>query len=94
MRAGGFAALLLLLIALAALAWWYFWPQTLPAGWREALPVVESSPAHNPSLYKWKDARGQWQVSDQPPPPGVAYEEVRVDPDTNVLPAGVPPEQD
>ncbi|GMU43094.1 MAG: DUF4124 domain-containing protein [Xanthomonadales bacterium] len=93
MRVGTVATLLLLLAA-AALAWWYFWPQALPAGWREVLPVAESSEAHNPTLYKWKDARGRWQVSDQPPPAGVPYEKVRIHPDTNVLPAGVPPEQD
>ncbi|MBL8246477.1 MAG: DUF4124 domain-containing protein [Rhodanobacteraceae bacterium] len=55
--------------------------------------MAESSPAHNPLLYKWRDDRGNWQVSDQPPAEG-PYETVRVDPDTNVLPAGVPPEQD
>ena len=44
-------------------------------------------------LYKWKDDQGRWNVTDQPPA-GRPYEAVRVDPDTNVLPAGVPPEQD
>jgi len=84
---------LLLILGAGAWAWWYFAPASLPRAVRERLPVAESSPAHNPLLYKWRDDRGNWQVSDQPPAEG-PYETVRVDPDTNVLPAGVPPEQD
>jgi len=85
------ASAALLVLVLAALAWWLLWPQTLPAGLRGSLPV--SPAAEPPMLYKWKDAKGQWQVSDRPPATG-SYEAVRIDPDTNVLPAGVPPEQD
>jgi hypothetical protein len=81
------------LLGLAAWAWWYFAPGSLPDFVRDRLPLAESSPAHNPALYKWKDARGNWQYTDQPPAEG-SYETIRVDPDTNVLPAGVPPEQD
>ncbi len=52
------------------------------------------SPAHakeaNPPLYKWKDDKGQWHITDQPPAAGVPFEKVSVNPDTNVVPA-VPP---
>lgn len=84
---------LFLLALVAAWAWWYWWPDTLPEALRRELPMAESSPAHNPVLYKWKDAKGQWQVTDQPPAEG-PYEEIQVDQDTNVLPAGVAPEPD
>lgn len=82
-----------LALAAAGWAWWYYSPQTLPRGVREQLPVATESPAHNPVLYKWKDDRGQWNITDRPPE-GRAFEEVRVNPDLNVLPAGVPPELD
>lgn len=80
-------------LGLGAWAWWYFAPAYLPAFVRERLPVAKASPAHNPVLYKWMDANGNPQFSDQPPTEG-PYETIRIDPDTNVLPAGVPPEQD
>lgn len=89
----GFGKLLLLLalIGTAIWAWWTYAPDSVPAVLREQLPVAV--PAASPVLYKWKDAQGRWNVTDQPPA-GRPYEIVRVDPNTNVLPAGVPPEQD
>lgn len=48
------------------------------------------APAHartdNPPLYKWKDDQGQWHITDQPPPNGLPFEKVQVNPDVNVLP--------
>lgn len=38
-------------------------------------------------MYRWKDAQGQWQVSDSPPPAGTQYETVRYHKDTNLIPA-------
>jgi|CXWL01.1.fsa_nt_gi hypothetical protein len=68
---------------------------TLPA---EAGPGVVAAPAPagpreaNPPLYKWKDAKGVWNVTDQPPK-GRDYETVRVNPDTNVVPSEPVPEE-
>lgn len=87
----GRALLLLALIAAALWAWWTYAPESVPTVVREQLPVP--APAPEPMLYKWKDDQGRWNVTDQPPA-GRPYEAVRVDPDTNVLPAGVQPEQD
>ena len=39
------------------------------------------------TLYRWQDADGQWQVSDQPPPAGISYETRYYDPQTNVIPS-------
>lgn len=39
------------------------------------------------TLYKWRDAQGQWQVSDQPPPAGIKYETLNYHKDTNVIPS-------
>lgn len=45
--------------------------------------VVPKKTAH---LFKWRDAAGRWQISDQPPPQGVAYEMLEYREDVNVLP--------
>jgi hypothetical protein len=37
-------------------------------------------------LYRWQDAKGVVQVSDQPPPPGIEYQIVEYDPNANLMP--------
>ncbi|MGE4071294.1 MAG: DUF4124 domain-containing protein [Lysobacterales bacterium] len=85
--------LVLLLLGAAAAAWWLLAPQTIPESVRERLPEQVQPAATNPTLYKWKDDQGRWNITDQPPKDR-KYEAITVDPDTNVLPAGVAPEQD
>ena len=83
----------LLLIGAAALAWWWLAPQSIPEAVREHLPEPVQPAARNPVLYKWKDDQGRWNITDRPPE-GRSFEAITVDPDTNVLPSGVAPEQD
>ncbi len=85
--------LALLLIAAAAGVWWWLAPQTIPEAVSERLPEPVQPAATHPTLYKWKDDQGRWNITDQPPSDRT-YEAITVDPDTNVLPAGVAPEQD
>jgi len=40
-------------------------------------------------VYKWQDAQGYWQVTDQPPAQGIAYELKEYVPD--VIPLPLPP---
>jgi len=40
--------------------------------------------------YKWRNPRGEWQITDIPPPEGVAYELLEHRSDENILP--VPPQ--
>jgi hypothetical protein len=40
-------------------------------------------------VYKWRNERGEWQLTDTPPPPGVEYELSDYRDNVNVLP--VPP---
>lgn len=76
------------LLLAAAGAVWYFRPDLLPARLEQALPSHPSSPA----LYKYRDDRGQWVIADRPPSDGRPFETVRVDPNTNVVPASsIPP---
>ncbi len=41
-------------------------------------------------LYKWRDAEGRWQISDQLPPADIDYETLDYHKDVNVLP--LPPQ--
>jgi hypothetical protein len=41
-------------------------------------------------VYKWRNAKGEWQLTDQPPPAGVEYERLDYREDLNVLP--LPPQ--
>lgn len=55
-----------------------------------ALPAVTVAgrEAHQPvTLYRWQGSDGAMAFSSEPPPPGVAYEVVAVDPDANLLEA-------
>ena len=80
--------MLLVLIALAAgYAWWYLAPDTLPDVVRRQLPQSDRA---NPVLYKWKDAKGRWNVTGVPPE-NRPYETLKYDPRTNVVPSVVPP---
>ncbi len=75
--------LLAVAVAAAALAgYWYVTPQARPSWLGDRLPVADHAEVR---LYRWRDASGQWQVSDQPPPDGVPYEIVSYRHDTNVL---------
>ena len=39
------------------------------------------------TVYKWQDANGQWQVSNQPPPGNTPYETLDYHRDANIMPA-------
>lgn len=81
---------LLALLALAA-AWWYYAPQSLPAALRQAAPASPNARSATPTLYKWRDAQGRLNVTDEPPKDR-AYEAVQYDPNTNVVPGYHRPE--
>ena len=79
--------LLLILFAACAGAWWYLAPDTLPDIVKHQLSVSAKS---NPTLYRWKDAKGGVHVTDVPPTDR-PYETLHYDPNTNVVPTVVPP---
>jgi Domain of unknown function (DUF4124) len=78
---------LVVIAASARYAWWYFAPDALPDPLRKLLPA---SARANPVLYKWRDAKGRWNVTDTPPADR-PYETLKYDPKTNVVPTVVPP---
>jgi hypothetical protein len=44
------------------------------------------APKKTARLYKWRDAGGNWQITDQLPPEGIDYEKLEYREDVNVLP--------
>ena len=84
-EARGRASILLMMLAAllaAGAAWWYFAPASMPAWLARSMPA---SPRLVPRLYKWHDDKGRLHVTDTPPTDR-AYETVRYDPNTNVVP--------
>ena len=78
---------LLLIVVLAAALYLYFNPET-GRSLRQQLP--ESSFTHKTDrLYKWRNQKGEWQITDTAPPDGVDYQRLDYRDDVNVLP--VPP---
>ena len=65
-----------------ATVFWYFNPQGRPSWVSERLPTAASATTR---LYRWKDANGQWMVTDQAPTEG-DYEVVEYRHDANALP--------
>lgn len=58
------------------------------------VPGMPGMPAEKTVYYKWKDEKGVWNLSDQPPQ-GVEAQQGLVDPNTNIIqspPAVVPAE--
>jgi hypothetical protein len=74
---------LIVLLALASVVLWRFFPELV---W----PLVEHTPLKRPlssstPVYQWRDAQGNWQVTDEPPPEGVPYEIKQYQLDANII---------
>lgn len=57
----------------------------------QAEPLLQGTPlkemvATSKPVYQWQDDKGQWHITDAPPPKGIPYEVKRYPLDTNVLP--------
>ena len=63
----------------------------LPESVNQQLEAISPDNALNktPALYKWKDKKGQWIVSDIPPKDGSPYETLRYNRNTNVIPSKI-----
>lgn len=88
-----------LLLLSGVVVWFWQYPERLPEGLRQQWSdwrAAPSTPADAPRggsrlVYRWKDAAGVVHFTDRPPPEGVPYVPVHVDPNTNVLPPATSP---
>ena len=75
--------LALVLCAVAAGVYFYLNP-------KQTQDLLEGTPLESDSasirVYKWQDAQGYWQVTDLPPPQGIAYELKEYRPEVIQLP--------
>lgn len=76
------AITLIIVLAILALAAAVFAPGLL-----EEFREVTGTAPESTTVYKWKDADGVWHVTDEPPPPGVEYQEQEYLHDANIMPA-------
>ncbi len=74
----------LALIAGVAGTYFYLHPE-LWRKWTKGTPLAP--PPVITSVYKWQDRDGEWQITDQPPPPGIKYEVQIYNSDVNVVPS-------
>lgn len=75
--------LVLVLGAVAAGVYFYMHP-------KQTQDLLEGTPLESDSgsvrVYKWQDAQGNWQVTELPPPQGIAYELKEYEPEVIQLP--------
>ena len=60
--------LLVLVVLVAAGVFWYLQPDTAQR-WLQEGPLGSSGELTR--VYKWRDGQGRWQITDEPPAPGV-----------------------
>jgi hypothetical protein len=82
------ALLMLAALLLAILAWLYFNPDHRKQF--EELSSGAGLTKKTVTVYKWRNASGEWQITDQLPPEGIDYERLDYHEDQNVLP--LPPQ--
>ena len=75
---------LLTALLLAGGAFLYLKPEY--RAWLTEAVSHDLKPASTSRFYKWRNERGEWQLSDVPPPAGVSYEVLEHRLDENVLP--------
>ena len=84
----------ILIVAAVIGTYIYFNPQVANQWLEETKETLKEAPVvgkpDTTVLYKWKNEQGQWQVSDQLPPQGTAYEILEYRHDVNIVP--LPPE--
>jgi hypothetical protein len=81
---------LILILLLAGGTFLYLNPEYYSRLSHSATGIV--TPVSTSRIYKWRNNRGEWQLTDAPPPEGVAFETMEHRSDENVLPR--PPQLD
>ena len=80
--------LVLGVVAGAAGGYLYVFEPQLARQWAAATPLAPLAPAASVTkAYKWRDAKGNWQLTEQLPPAGTAYEVLETRSGDNIVPA-------
>jgi hypothetical protein len=76
----------LIILALSIGAGWalHHYNPELVERWLSKSPVKVGS--SKTTVYKWRDARGEWHITDKPPEAPIRYKTLEYDSDTNVMP--------
>lgn len=85
-RGRGWALVLFIVVLLGAgvVYLWYF-DRERADRWLDKAPNI-MGPSET-TAYKWRDAKGNWQITDQAPAGNIPYETVRVRSDVNIMPS-------
>ena len=82
--------LLWILLAVALIGGIYFYQNPVVRNHIEDFSSDAGLSKKSARLYKWQNAGGEWQITDQLPPEGTDYETLDYREDVNVLP--LPPQ--
>ena len=74
----------IVLIVAAVGAYFYVFERERLARALEGTPI--ELPATTTEVYKWRDERGRWHITDDPPEENIPYETMKYRSDDNVLP--------
>jgi hypothetical protein len=69
--------------------WWWQGHPGYETGEQRMQRAAAAQAAAEPKLYRWRDAHGVLQITDQPPT-GRKFERVRLQEDVNVVPMSEP----
>ena len=76
---------LIAIVAVAAAGGYLYYDPSLIEPYLRGTPL--ELPARTTRIYRWRDADGNLEHSNAPPPAGVEYEVIEVSSDTNVIPS-------
>lgn len=79
--------LIILAAILTAVVWYIYDDPDLSHKVKKEVKQFIPSENKTTTVYKWRDAKGDWQITDQPPPTGTQYKILQYQSDTNVMPA-------
>lgn len=77
--------LLIILTVIATIAYYVYQDPKLNQKFFNKIHQI--APELNQStLYKWKNARGEWQITDKPPAKGIPFSTISTQDQVNVIP--------
>ena len=81
--------LIILAAILTAVVWYIYDDPDLSHEVKKEVKQFIPSQNNTTTVYKWRDAKGNWQITDQPPATGTPYETLHYQSNTNIMPAEV-----